>query len=763
MQLLRRLSFTMLLMSMMTLVACGGGDISGDDDDDDGSSGVITVQVQKSDGVLSAENSVTVYAIVFDGDTPVADKTVTFSLAIEGSATLDPIAGTATTDASGIASIDVNVTDVEGSVNVIATYSSASDNISFDSLGDGTPTIEDEEEAASIQLYASTEQLASSGADSVLLTAIAKDIDNNLLEGITISFSSDSGSLQSYVDEDGSSSTVTGADGKVAMLLSTEADASNRDINITAASGDISDSLIVSVMGTTITLTGSSSLAIDDETSYVIKLVDSDGVGIANTTIDVSLSNDATTVAAITLPSEAVVTDSEGQATLNVTGTSGGSNDIVVSAINATASQEVSVQADSFLFTEFSNGVDTIDPSVSVTTPDVGLTQAAELTLTWLREETPVAGATVSFTTTRGVLSNDSATTDDNGQVTVTLTASDAGKALVTLVGSDTTEDIELTNQLEFEFYAETAATIISQASPSSIGPDQQTSTITAVVNDENGNLVKNKTVQFILEDISGGSIYPATAVTDSSGSASTVYTSNSTSAKDGVLITASVDDVEPSIVALTVSDRELFISLGTGNEIEELGTTDYIKEYSVFVTDGDSNAVEGVELTISAIPETYYKGFWIKTYDEDDAFTGWATIGYNYGSLKDCPNEDINFNGILDEGEDTNGDNELTPGNIVSISGTFVTDEDGRSVIKVNYPQSYGWWLDVKLVVSGTVTGSESSTQTIFKLPVFASDVDDEDVTPPQQGIELRGPFGVSNECADNISQDPDNNVGVE
>ena len=466
----------------------------------------------------------------------------------------------------------------------------------------------------------------------------------------------------------------------------------------------------------------------------------------------------------ITIPTS-VTTDSEGQATIKVTGTTGGTNSLIVTALGATASQDVSVQADSFLFTNFNNGVDSVNPTNTPIVPDVALTQTASVTLTWQRDGLPVAdGTPVTFTTTRGVLSTTSATTLA-GQVTVTLTSNNAGKALVTLVGSDTVDskDIELTNQLEFEFFADTAATIKAQASPNSIGPNEQTSTISVVVKDANGNLVKNKKIKFVLTDISGGSISPATAVTNSSGSASTVYTSNSTSAKDAVSIEAIVEDT-PAItdtVNLTVSDRELFISLGTGNKVEELGTTDYVKEYSVFVTDAESNAVENVELTISAIPQSYYKGRWIQTYDGDD-FVIWVAVGKGSSNISGsgtaptkCGNEDGNFNGILDDGEDFNGDGELTPGNIVSISGSFITDSDGRSVIRVNYPQSYGHWLDAKLVVSGKVTGSESSTQTIFTLPVLAGHVTNEDIVPPTQGIGTTSPFGLSNVCSDNISQD--------
>jgi len=353
MQLLRRLSFTMLLMSMMTLVACGDGDgdLTGGDDGGGTTPDAVTLAVTKSDGELSAANNITVTASVIDNGSPVANKTVTFSLAVAGSATLDPIAGTATTDASGNASMIVKVSDVKGSVNIIANYGSASDNISFNSAGDGVKVIEGELLADSISLFTSSQQIASSGAQTLELTAIAKDANNNLLEGVEINFSTDSGSL--------AGPTITGEDGKVVRVLSTPAEPSNRIITVTITNGDVSDLLEIQVVGTILTLTGSSSLAIDDETSYIVKLLDSDGNGVPNSDVAITLTGISTEtpagdVAAITTEST-VKTDFNGQAQLTVVGTTGGTNTLVATALGATVIQDVSVQSDSFVFTNFSS------------------------------------------------------------------------------------------------------------------------------------------------------------------------------------------------------------------------------------------------------------------------------------------------------------------------------------------------------------------------------------------------------------------------
>jgi hypothetical protein len=413
------------------------------------------------------------------------------------------------------------------------------------------------------------------------------------------------------------------------------------------------------------------------------------------------------------------------------------------------------VQADSFLFTSFTNGSDTVNPSDTLVIPDVSLKQTATATLTWLRSGTPVVGKNVSYSTTRGnIVEGIDALTDANGQVSVNLTSSNAGLALLNFVGKDPDENIELTNQLEFEFYADTATTLIAQASPNSIGPDGQTSKVSVVVRDNDGNLVKNKKVKFELDDISNGQINLATAVTDSNGSASTIYTSNNTSAQNGITITATVIDT-PSVsdtVQLTVADRELFITLGTGNSLKVPDDTDYIKEYSVFVTDVDSNPVANVDLTISLIPKTYYKGYWARQYDGVQ-FKTWVrnAIAGDITTITpavSCENEDINFNGILDDGEDTNGDGMLTPGNVVSALGSITTDENGRAIVQIQYGQSYGIWVDINLIASAKVTGSESFNQAIFTLPVLVSDITDEDENPPRQGVGSSGPFGGVQSC---------------
>jgi len=764
MALLQRFSLIVLLF---TLVACGGGSEGGftnnDTDPENPIEGevITTMSLSISDFNISDASPATLSATVLQDGQPASGVLITFTLNDEHVtfANFTPVSGTRVTDVNGVASIILNAGGAAGGGTVTATLTGESEElietVNFNSAGDAnTGTTPD---VSNITLFASSEQIASSGAQEVTLSAITRNGDNNLLENVNVTFSASSGGIEIVEG-------LTGPDGRATAMLSIPTDPSNRIINVIASTAQFSSSINIEVVGTSVQLTGSSSLAINDSNNFIVKLVDSDGEGIGSKLVTLSTTNqsDSGDIANITIP-ESVTTNSSGQATVSVIGASGGENSIVASALGASVTQVVTVQSDSFLFTSFDDGNGT---AINLTTqdlsaiPDVLLSDTAEISLTWTRSGTPVVGADINFTATRGNLATTSGTTNNDGQVTITLTSSNAGNSLVTFSGVD--GDIALTNELEFEFIAETASTIVAQASPKSIGPNGQKSIISVVVKDPEGNLVKNKVINFNLDDVTGGGISPPTAVTDSNGNASTEYTSNTVSAQDDVSINAIVVDT-PSVndtVTLTVADRELFITLGTGNTIEEIDITNYNKQFSVFVTDVDSTPVDNVELTVSAVPSTYYKGEWIRLFDVSGTFIRWGTahdvvrddIG-NVTSFTDggfaCINEDTNIDGTLDIGEDINGDGFLTPGNVVGALGNIVTDDQGKAIIDINYPQSNGSWANINLIVSAKVTGTESSAQTVFTLPTSAEDILDEDVSPPTSGIGVNSPFGRESNCS--------------
>lgn len=762
MELFRRLSFAMVLLA---LVGCGGGDgglSTGGGDPDPGNGNNYTISLSLSSDTVSEQNPVTITATVMDGSNVVSGKLVSFEVSDIELAYLSPENGAATTNSDGVVEIQLLVGTKSGGGTITASIDNGDTTaeIAFNSAGDGEVIVEGPE-VAEITLFANTQQLASSGAQEIFLTAVAKDSDNNLIPDVEISFSAtESAGIYFTESATGVSSKVTNSRGQATAMLTTGGKPENRTIVVTARNGFVTDDVNVYVVGTEVQVSGSSSLALNDENTFIINVLNSDSKGIADVEVALSLANNpAANIADLTFPAT-VITSPEGQAVVTVIGETGGSNSLVASALGASTALPVTVQADSFQFTSFNNGNgNAVNPSTGAQAPDVLLSDAATIELTWNRSGTAVPdGTPVEFSTTRGTLASGSAVIND-GKVSASITSTDAGKAIVTFTGSD--GDIELINQLEFEFVAESVDTLVAQASPNSIGPNGQTSTISVVARDPNGNLVKNKTIVFSLSDTNNGGIFPAEAVTDSNGSASTVYTSSNVSAQNEVVITATVKD-QPTVtdsVELTVADRELFIALGTGNEIEDTGTF-YTKQFVAFVTDADSNPVVGQKLTVSAVPSGYYKGQWVPLYDGDE-FIIWATRGADPNLAPHyCANEDLNRDGILDPGEDTNNNGALTPGNVVSALLTVstegddvataeaITDAEGKVLIDLVYAQSYGSWVNIDLIVSGSVQGTESSVMTTYRLTNSGQDVSNEDVPPPTASIGARGPFGLLASC---------------
>ena len=256
-----------------------------------------------------------------------------------------------------------------------------------------------------------------------------------------------------------------------------------------------------------------------------------------------------------------------------------------------------------------------------------------------------------------------------------------------------------------------------------------------AKVTDVSGNPVQGQIVNFSrVVDPSGGNLLQASATTDASGQASVAYRPGSEStANNGVVLSAAVASA-PSVngqASLTVNQTALFIALGTGNVIANLDPQTYRKDWVVYVTDSNGIAVNGATLTIKAIPTDYRTGELVY-YDPPGIWDYVAPIWQ-------CRNEDANSNGILDPGEDDNGDRVLWPGNVIAVSPGNVQTANGRATISLTYAESYAPWVRLKLTASATVSGTESSTSVEFIVPGSA-----EDFASPAPPAGRVSPFGL-------------------
>ncbi len=611
------------------------------------------------------------------------------------------------------------------------------------------PTLPLPVEIASLEALTSNPQIPSDGGVPVTITALLRDVNNNFVAGQSVTFAADSGGL-SVIQADptigGAPAATTDENGRATAELSAAGDPTDRVITVTATAGDLTATVLVAVTGTQLTITGPTSLVQGATTEYTIVLADAAGNGIANQTVELT-SSLGNLLAATTL-----TTDFSGQAQVQYTAVNGGSDSLQASALGETEAAAISISDDTFNF---------ISPADD-TEIDLGANQ--DISVRWVQNNSPVVGRTITFSTTRGTIMPASVVTDANGTANTSVMASNSGSATITATATNGP-----VASLPIEFVAVTPENIEVQADPFTVSPNSQ-STITAVLRDAEGNLVKNKRITFSLEDVTGGTLSVSSAVTNSQGRAQTSYTSNSVvSAVDGVEIEARVDEDMTifDTVNLTVSGREVFITFGTGNTISEPNEAQYRKLYVVQVTDASGNAVSNVDVAMSAVSESYIKGFW---------YADSASDAYGPNARARCPDEDVNRDGALQPGEDFNTSGQIEAGNVALVTpGTFTTDAAGQGLIEVLYPQEYGGWLEVELQARASVQGTEFSEKAFFILEVLADDVNDLEQAPPGRrvvvddliiagltdnvldGIEsnlgvftlFSSPFGYNNDCA--------------
>jgi Big-like domain-containing protein len=569
---------------------------------------------------------------------------------------------------------------------------------------------------SAVNVLASSPSLPSDAGQSLDVTVVVRDQNNVAVGGVTVVMSSDSGIL-TIVDP------ITDANGVVKAQINAGGDPTNRTITISADANGVVGSVAINVLGTTLSLSGASALAQGDSAPYTIVLTDAGGNGISGQTVDIS------SAAGNTLAASSLTTDVGGQAQVVLTASTAGTDTLTATALGISATQDLSVSDDSFSITAPLSGDEVI------------LNTLIAVDLTWSIGGVPQAGQPISFSATRGTLSSFSATTNGAGVASVTITSNNAGASAITATNSSGT-----TTGVQIEFVANVPDSISIQASPFTIGPGEQ-SAITAIVRDAANNLVKNEVVVFVLDDVTGGQLSVAQAVTDSQGRAQTFYTASSTtSANNGVTVTAAVqaNNTISSSVNLTVAQRELFISIGTGNSIFEPNTAQYRVEFVVQVSDSQGNGVAGVNVQVGILSDAYFKGFW--TYDQ--LSSAWVQI-LRAGP---CADEDINRNGVLDLGEDFNNSGRIEAGNIAAAvpqsgsNGSFVTDNGGFGIVDVFFAQDHARWVAVTIEATTSVQGTEFAKASSFILPINGEDVNDQNQVPPG----VNSPFGVSTNCGD-------------
>ncbi|MCP5327662.1 MAG: Ig-like domain-containing protein [Sinobacteraceae bacterium] len=707
---MRKISSLLLIWAAGLLTACGGG--SDNDVFRPGTPGgavppnvaTVTVTTSKASILSDGSESAVIIAYVRDSSNrlltgvPVTFASSSGGISPPNATTGDEGTATATLVTAGDSSLRT--------ITVTANAGSASGTVTVQVVAAQPPVT-----VGSLTLTTSTPTLPSDGSNPATITALVQDTSNRYLAGVPVVFTTTSGGLT--INE-----SSTTASGIATATLSTPGNKTNRTITVTAAAGGLTRTVDINVVGSQLLFQGADALVLGATSPYTVRLVDSANNGIPSTALTVSSANGNT------LSASSLTTDGTGTATFNVTVTANGNDTLTVSGLGLTANHPVSVNSDSFAF---------VTPADLAEVP---LNTPTSITVRWMQGSNPVSGQQVTVNSTRGTITGSPATTNGSGEATVTIISTNAGIANITANAGSASA------QRSVEFVAMAAASIDAQASTATVGIGEQ-STITAVVRDAAGNLVKNKTVNFSLTDVSGGTLSLASATTNSQGRAQTVYTAGSSvSGFDEVQITASVADspgVTPSTVRLTVARKEVFISLGTGNTIEEPNEAQYRIRFQISVTDANGNGVANVPVTTSVLTERYLKGR--RRFDST-----WA----NYEApVYVCQDEDTLVpasarNGVLDPGEDVNGNDRLDVGNIALVSpAQAMTNAQGFVIVDVLYPQDTAYWADVTLEARAGVQGTEFRRSSTFRLPGSTTDFSSATVAPPGPV----SPFGT-NDC---------------
>jgi len=653
-----------------------------------------TVAITASSGTISNTTRVTN-----------ANGTVTEKLSVKGDATLRDITITASSGGVSSAPVVVKVVPVTSSI-------------------------------ATLLLTSSDGNLASSGGTAVNLIAFVKDASNAVVPNANVTFTADSGAL-------GATVVSTNAQGQATVSLNTGGDASLRTIKVRASAGAQTASTDISVSGTRLAISAFSSINLNTSTDMVVKLVDSSGNALVGKPVTFGAQINPLTVKGG--GASPAVTDNNGQLVLSYSAASGSSDTVTIKSQGDSVVLPVTINAANF----------TIN---AVTGANVALTSLATNTCYAIRVHSDVAGApqsgSVRFSTSRGTIYQDA------GCLTPLLTplalvggdaiayVQAAGAGLTSLTAKNESTGVSVQSDVEFVAPLTAQASISLQADPAVIGANTAgsttaRSTLRAVVRDgtAQNNLVKNAQVSFsIKSDASSGALSsPSVVTTDSDGVATVSYIAGQGSTGvDGVTVQAQLQGISSNSTTanLTVTKKSLFISAGSGNALDGTDSSTYRKTYTVFVTDAAGNPVPDVIITAAAWPRNYYKGY----LQFSVTATTWIVAQHI-----ECRNEDRDRDGMLDAGEDINGNGHLDPGIPLNVTTGGKTDSNGTTTVTLTYPRDRANWLEVELTIRGNSSGTEATYVGYTLLPGLSSDFNRQDVSPPG----VNSPYGQANVCS--------------
>lgn len=534
----------------------------------------------------------------------------------------------------------------------------------------------------------------------------------------------------------------------VSLINSTLSQRINRTITIVVTSGSAKQEIEIPVTGTTVSITSDVNLLeVGNSANVTLTAVDAVGnplVGATASLIDSTgnsvgsnLITNAAGKAVFQIPYNTVLALTNHKLELTGKITVSGSNQLVSNLLTTD------------LVTLIANVSNNVIQSISNEDP-VGVGESKTITVQVnASSQAELLGKTVSFDTTNGTVTPTTATItnihQENGKW-----VGNASTSLIGAISSVATVSAQFGSNVVYiaqKISAGAPTTITLQSEASVLAPRANTKVI-ALVKDKNGSPVPGAVVKFttIKDTSSDGSLSQPSAVTDSTGRATVIYTAGSAQTLGGGVeiqassgSSASPQPVYSPNLLLTVSTQSAFITVAQNHNVikEANDNTNYYKEFTASVVDTAGNPIANQKISISLDLVSFYKGRfnWVRDYSYaqgSDGMWSWLSnwrwsrdytiyensVAKRMTTYIECPSNEFP-NPIAILGSDNK---------ILGTNATFTTNSEGKFDFKVRYGRNYSNWLRVNINASTTVSTKDNLTALSFMPPVADIDVDDID-----------------------------------
>jgi protocatechuate 3,4-dioxygenase beta subunit len=571
--------------------------------------------------------------------------------------------------------------------------------------------------AVFITMGTSANTVNSDNSDNAIITTVVLDANHAPVEGIPVSFKTVGGDGIGGAGQISASSLLTDANGEAEIAFSSGVgDKRNQIVTIEASVvGLESKQIPIQVTGSYLTLSaeGETIVELGGKSYFNVTAMDSGNAPVFDVPVKFSLAPESAGVAVF--DSMTGMTDINGKVRMGMTATGIGSVIANVESLGVQGSLAFTVEDPNKVFR-------IIEPTEDILSLTTNINQTVRVLATGHQE--------IVFAATIGTWDGTEKRTIKkqvvNGEATAIFNSSDAGTTTIQVYPTDNPA-ITDTAKIAVSAAAHEASKIFFQTSATVVAPsttDVKNSVILiAKVSNSKNQVVKDAPVLFSIMSPTGGGEYvsPAIAFSDASGIATSTFTSGSLVAgADGVQVRAELIDVDDAfdLVSIIISGKAASLNIGRSTVVlTDNEETTYKLPMSVLVSDANGSPVQKSVVSLNLWPSQYRIGYWVPTRNENT-----DCIPVIEGTR---PNEDVNKNLILDEGEDLNQNGQLTPPSAAAgaVPTTVVTDETGVANFYLIYTKAAACWTVDEVTASTVVSGTETLSTYQFVLPWARTD----------------------------------------